>query len=490
MGTNVKKKIIIIVIIVLAITVYLGIRGRRPTDDGQPVALKAKVEEGPLLISVRASGEIRSKTSSKVIPGIKRGENVAFLVPEGSHVTNGQTVAQLSTDDMDRRILDAELKVSDADAKLLGAKTDHEIQILDNATAMTTAVQAVQSADLTLREFMEGNMPMQIKTADLKVATAASEYDRSTKKFVESEQILKQGFITEDQLEEERIKLETAKVNRETSVEELKNLKLYTLPLKEAEARNVKMKAYSDLEKTKKKNDVQLQTKFQAMEQSKAILQKATNDLGQLREDLLAYNVKSPSDGIVTYGDADASWRRAEIQVGMTLMPGEALMTIPDLSALQAVVDVPEADIPKVKVGQRATVNMEAVANRIYKGKVERVAEIANPGGFLEAAVKQFKVNIALDQTVDLRPGFSCDVEILIETLPKVLKVPIQAVFNEGGEFVAYVDSALGPTRTPVKVGRSSITSVEILGGLKKGQSVYLNKPGAKKPGEPEERKS
>ena len=47
--------------------------------------------------------------------------------------------------------------------------------------------------------------PTQIKTAELKASTAASEFERSTKKFAESQQILKQGFITEDQLDEERI---------------------------------------------------------------------------------------------------------------------------------------------------------------------------------------------------------------------------------------------------------------------------------------------
>jgi HlyD family secretion protein len=108
------------------------------------------------------------------------------------------------------------------------------------------------------------------------------------------------------------------------------------------------------------------------------------------------------------------------------------------------------------------------------------VAEIANPGGWLESAVKQFRVNVALDQTTDLRPGFSCDAEILIDTLPKVLIAPIQSVFSDGGEYVAYVQSALGPVRTPVKVGKSSVTHVEILSGLKKGQKVYLSKPSMK----------
>lgn len=439
--------------------------------------LTAEVQEGPLLITVHASGEIRSKTSSKIIPGIKRPENVAWLIAEGTRVTNGQLIGQFSTEEMGRKILDAEFKVSDAETKLLSARTDYEVQQLDNAAAITAAMQAVQSAELTLRKVTEGDSPTQLKTAELKARTAAIEHERSVKKFAESEQILKQGFITADQLEEERIALEKARVDKEITVDDLNTLKLYTIPLKEADARAAKIKADTDLEKTKKKNDVKIQTAFMAMETARIVLGKSTNDLHELRTVLQNYDVKSPSEGIVTYGDPDASWRRSEVQVGMTLQPGEVLMTIPDMGSLQAVVDVPEADIPKVKVGQQASVNIEAIAHRTFKGRVDRVAEIANPGGFLEAAVKQFKVNVVLDNTTDLRPGFSADVEILIETLPSVVHVPVQAVHNEGGDFIAWVDSALGPVRTPVSVGKSSITHVEILGGLKKGQRVLLSKP-------------
>lgn len=473
-----KKKLVMgAVVLAAALAVLAVVQARKPRTDGRTLSVTARVEKGPLLITVRASGEIRARRSNRVVPGAKRSENVEFLVAEGSRVTNGQIVARLSTTDMERKILDAELKVADADGKLLSASTDCEVQILDNQAAMTTAVQAVQSAELSVKKFVEGDMPMQVKTAELKVSTTASEYERGIKKFAESKEILKQGFITEDQLEEERIKLETAKVEKETAVDELRTLKLYTLPLKEAEALNAKIKADTDLEKTRKKNAVKLQTAQLAMEQARAVLSKATNDLAEMRQDILAYEVKSPSDGIVTYGDPERSWRRSEIQVGMTLMPGEVLLTIPDMSSLQAVVDVPESDIPKVKVGQPVTLTVEAITHQTFSGTVDRVSEIADPGGFLESAVKMFKVYVAVDSIADMRPGFSCDAEILIETLPSALTVPIQAVFSEGEELVVYIDSALGPVRTPVQVGKSSITRVEIKAGLQAGQLVLLSSP-------------
>lgn len=471
-----RTRWIVVAVVLVAVLAFLVPRGHKDAvTSAAPVT--AVVTEGPLLVTVRASGEIRARSSNKLIPGIKRAESVSFLIAEGTRVTNGESVAKINSDDMTRRILDAELKLADAESKHLAARTDYEIQILDNAAAMTTAVQAVESANLELKKFLEGDMPMQIKTAELKVATSASEAERSVKRHAEAGQLLKQGFITEDQLEEERIKMETARVDAETAIDELRTLKAYTLPLKEAEARNAKNKADTDLEKTRKKNEVELTTKKQARDQSERGVTKATEDLAQMREDLKAYDVKSPSDGIVTYGDADASWRRGEVQVGMTLQSGEVLMTIPDMSALWAVVDVPEADIHKVKVGQSAALSIEAVAGRSFNGKVERVAEVANPGGWLESAVKEFKVHIALEQVDVMRPGFSCDSEILIETVPKALLLPVQAVFREGDDFAVYLDGATGATRQKVKVGRSSMTHVEIIEGLKKGQKVLLVRP-------------
>jgi hypothetical protein len=127
--------------------------------------------------------------------------------------------------------------------------------------------------------------------------------------------------------------------------------------------------------------------------------------------------------------------------------------------------------------------SIEAVAGRSFNGKVERVAEVANPGGWLESAVKEFKVHIALEQPGVMRPGFSCDSEILIETVPKALLLPVQAVFREGDDFAVYFDGATGAARQKVKVGRSSMTHVEIVEGVKKGQKVLLVRP-AKSPEE------
>ena len=152
-------------------------------------------------------------------------------------------------------------------------------------------------------------------------------------------------------------------------------------------------------------------------------------------------------------------------------------MTIPDMSALWAVVDVPEADIHKVRVGQTASLSVEAAAGKAFNGKVERVAEVANPGGWLESAVKEFKVHVAMEQAGEMRPGFSCDAEILIDTVPKALQLPVQAVFREGEDFVVYLDGTTGPARQKVKIGRSSMTHVEILEGVKKGQRVLLARP-------------
>ena len=451
----------------------------RAGADG-PAALTAPVTSGPMLITVRASGEVRARLASKVIPQIKRDETVNFLVPEGTHVASNDVVARLATDEIDRRILDAETKLADAESKELAARTDVEIQLLDNATTVAVASQTVRSAKLELEKFSQGDSPMDRRKAQLKVETTASEAERSKKRYAEAKQLLEQGFITEDQVEEERIKMETSRVDSETAQQELKSLHDYELPLKEATARNAQAKADAELEKALKTSSVQLATKKQAHEAAQRLREKARQDLDQLKEDRVAYDVKSPTDGIVTYGDVDNPWHRNEVQVGMKLSPGEVLLTIPDMSRLQAVVDVPEADVHKVAVGQRVTITVEAMSGRTFAGAVERVAEVANPSGWLESAVKEFRVTILLDDAAGLRPGFSCEAEIVVDSLPNAVQVPVQAVSRDGVEYVAYRPPGGAADRTVVTVGKSSTTHVQILSGLKAGQSVLLVRPPAK----------
>jgi HlyD family secretion protein len=156
--------------------------------------------------------------------------------------------------------------------------------------------------------------------------------------------------------------------------------------------------------------------------QDRAQLASAQFDLSKVR-------IESPIAGIVT---------RRNIQEGETAVvgtmnnAGTVLLTVADMSVIQAEVEVDETNIPNVAVGQPAKITIDAIPDRTFKGHVTEIGNspIQATG---QAATNQqatnFKVVIVLDEDVpDVRPGFTTTAEITTATRKNVVAVPIPAV--------------------------------------------------------------
>lgn len=137
-------------------------------------------------------------------------------------------------------------------------------------------------------------------------------------------------------------------------------------------------------------------------------------------------SVVSPIDGIVSR----LRVREGEmVVVGIQNQPGTTLMTISNLAEIDAEVKVAEADVLRLAVGQPATVTLEAVPGRTFAGKVVEIGASALPVTGAGAAAREFKVVVRLDQPdAGLRPGLTCDTEIVTSARANVTTVPLQSV--------------------------------------------------------------
>jgi HlyD family secretion protein len=110
---------------------------------------------------------------------------------------------------------------------------------------------------------------------------------------------------------------------------------------------------------------------------------------------------------------------------------GSVLLTIADMSLLEAEVEVDETDIPNVTLGQIAKVTIDAVPDRTFKGHVTEIGNspIQTTQTTGQRQATNFKVVVTLDEEVpDVRPGFTCTAEITTATRTNVVAVPIQAL--------------------------------------------------------------
>jgi HlyD family secretion protein len=186
-----------------------------------------------------------------------------------------------------------------------------------------------------------------------------------------------------------------------------------------------------------REREQQLRSQELRLGQERAALESARYDLSKVR-------IESPIDGIVTRRNIEEG---ETVVIGTMNNAGTVLLTIADMSVIQAEVEVDETDIPTVAMGQSARVTIDAIPDRTFTG---RVTEIGNSPiqqtGTQTTGTRQatnFKVVVTLSEHVpDVRPGFSCTADITTATRARVLAVPIQAttvreiVFDAEGQVV------------------------------------------------------
>src|SRR5207302_4258455 len=242
--------------------------------------------------------------------------------------------------------------------------------------------------------------------------------------------------------------------------------------------------------------------------QANATLRKLTDVLGKTE-------YIAPFDGIVTNLQVDEG---EAVVVGVQNSPGSTLMTLADMSVVTAEVRVDETDIVNVKLGESADVTIDALPDKIFKGRVTEIGDQAlvrssgvatsqTTAGTQEA--KDFKVVVTLDSPPEnLRPGFSTTAKITTASKSNVVSVPIQALtIRTHGDLDAECADAAGKKGSgvvkasqsgtkdpkskkeiqgifvvdkttkkvdfkPVETGIQGSTDMEITGGLNEGQEI------------------
>ncbi|MDZ7290834.1 MAG: efflux RND transporter periplasmic adaptor subunit [candidate division KSB1 bacterium] len=151
--------------------------------------------------------------------------------------------------------------------------------------------------------------------------------------------------------------------------------------------------------------------------------------LASARHELQKVNVHSDISGIVTKRNIEEG---ENVFVGAFNNPATVLLTIADLSIIEAEVEVDETDIINVHVGQEATVKVDAYPDSSFKGKVTKVGRspiLSTATGLTQQQATSFEVIVQVTDTIpNVRPGLSCKAEITTGYREKAIAVPIQAL--------------------------------------------------------------
>jgi HlyD family secretion protein len=344
-------------------------------------------------------------------------------------------------------------------------------------------VQVAAVARETITAKVSANGKVQ---AVAKVDISANLMGQVTRLAVKEGDLVKKGqFLMEIDPSRSRANTESLSANAEAAGTEFQS----------AEARLAQAKADFTRAEANRKAGIIAQAEF---EQVRTALTTATNTVLSLRRrveqakaDLrgasvsLRYStITSPMDGVVTA-------RRIEqgetAIIGVQNQPGTILLTISDMSKVEAELEVDEASIPNVKLGQNATVRIDAYPNQSFDAVVTEV------GGspllkLSQNEATKFKVKVQMKTPPPtIKPGLSAQAEIFTGSRENALAIPLQALVMKGiklkdgekakpgvpkeeeGVFVMEGGKA---KFLPVKTGLMGELNVEVTEGLKGGENI------------------
>lgn len=454
-----RKKVWIIVgaVILLAIIVLISVKSSQKSA----VAVQtSRVQRKSVLISkVTASGEIRAKKSIDLQSEVQ-GIITDLPVHEGDTVRKGQVL--LSIDPIQTN---ADLEVARAQYEQAAAQARvQEFEISNSEVQLLHEENALRAAQAQLQQSQDN-------------------FTRAQSSFKRQQQLHEDGLLSHDDYEEAQNKLMVAKSTLDMQQSTV------------AQAGDQIRVARNNITKMKS----QLASSQASAKQSAANLAKQSDQSSKSK-------VVSPQDGVITQLKKEKGERAVP---GMMTSPEATIMTIADLSVIEAELKVDETDIVNLALGDKTNIKVDALPDSVFEGEVTEIGNSPITTSTTTQEAKDFKVIVTLkNPSSKLRPGMSCTGDITTQTKNNVLVIPIQALtvrdveVDKDGKYhppdlnkknqgaVARADSGKESTQKkelegvfvinenkiaqfrPVKTGITGESEIEVLENLKEGEEV------------------
>jgi RND family efflux transporter MFP subunit len=185
--------------------------------------------------------------------------------------------------------------------------------------------------------------------------------------------------------------------------------------------------------------------------------------------------IVAPFSGVVTWRYADTG---TLIQAGTSNAGSAPVVKLAEVDTLRLRLPVPESIAPYVRVGDPATVRVEAIG-KTFTGKVTRTA------GALDTSTRSMQVEIDVpNKNGELTPGMYAQVTLNVAHAGESLAVPVQAVDQTGTPFVLVVNPDHKVEKRNVRVGVSTPNTVALLSGVKDGDRIIAVNLSTYQPGE------
>jgi HlyD family secretion protein len=335
------------------------------------------------------------------------------------------------------------------------------VKLAKNGSAVKTGDVLVQFDATTLRQ------RVQEKQSELKQSDAEIAQVQAQQKITEEQD---RTAVMKARYDLDRAKLDLGKRDLVSKLE-YEQAKLAVadaeLKLREAEekARSNKTAAEADQVAKRRKRD------------------KAQFDLERAQRGLEALTMKAPASGTVgilpNFRNSTNFGAAPEFREGDRAWPGANIVELPDLSSIHLEARLDESDRSRLKVGQQATVKIEAIPGTDFAATVDLISVLAK-ADFTSGwpPVRNFDLGLILEQPDSrIRPGMSATARIASDRVPGMLLAPTEAIFQRNGRSVVYTLHGSLFDETHVDVARRGREQVAIASGVGAGDKLATRRP-------------
>jgi RND family efflux transporter MFP subunit len=381
--------------------------------------VKAEVKE--VSDYFEATGNLISDAQTDVAPTIG-GKVVEVNFDIGSYVRTG----------------DVMLKLDDRDAK---------IRLEQSLAQLEQQKKAVRQADANVEAAIAN-----LNQTKARLGLKADEENYDIEDFPQVRSIKAQLELAEKELKRSEKLLESGDISR--SIYDQRKSQRDVLASQLADARNNAMVALRAVEAAK----AQVKTAQAAAEQARAAVTTLEKQVEQARKNLSDTVITAPISGYVAERVAD---------LGEYVSPNSKIATIVRTSILRVRIDVPERDIGSVSIGQIVSIQTNAFPDKVFKGKVTRVAPSVNQ------ISRVLTVEAEVENTEGLlKPGQFASVKITKSKPKPTVMVPASAIRTDGNTNKVFVVKDGRAEERTVKLGVLDGDLIEIQQGVKEGEMV------------------
>lgn len=350
----------------------------------------------------------------------------------GDEVREGECIVNVDPFDLQKRVDSMKALIAQARAQMGGVDTQKP------------KPEDLASAEVNVRESADAEA-----MAGRERAAAQANFEAAEKEFNRVKALYDQGALSQSQLDE-------AKRQRDMLSANLDRVRL---------AQSAASKAREISELSSKSLQASVEDPEYLRDVYRAELDSRQAQLDALEKDLAKTELLAPATGVVleTY-----------IEDRRALAAGTPLLKLGDLASIEIECDVLSEEIGQVKLGDPVEISGKALLGKSIMGKVARIY----PAGFKKISalgIEQQRVQTIIEfdnSDVDLRPGTSVDIKIVVAEKQDALMVPERATFRNGEGWAVFIVQGGRAVRTPVTLGLKNDEWAEIVSGLNDGDRI------------------